>query len=61
MGLLLDLWEQVGVDAARATATAEGRAAYLSWGFSEVADHGADDGLTEMRLVLPRSRATLWT
>jgi hypothetical protein len=53
---LLELWERVGVGAARATATAEGHPAYLSWGFSEVGGRRFDDGLTEMRLELPRTR-----
>lgn len=56
MGGLLELWETTGVGVVQTTATAEGRPAYLSWGFSEVADRGADDGLTEMRLKLPRAR-----
>jgi hypothetical protein len=58
MGALVELWEATGVGAARTTATAEGRTAYLSWGFSAVTDQGGDNGLTEMRLELPRTRAT---
>ena len=57
MGALIELWEKVGVDAVRTTATAEGHPAYLSWGFSEVGDQGLDDALTEMRLELPRGPA----
>lgn len=61
MGVLLELWEATGFGVVRTTATTEGRPAYLSWGFSEVADQRVDDGLTEMRLVLPRTRATSGT
>lgn len=61
MGGLLELWEATGVGVVRTTATAEGRPAYLSWGFSETADRGADVGLTEMCLKLPRTRVTSGT
>lgn len=53
MEVLLELWERIGVGAVRTTATAEGRLAYLSWGFSEMSNGGTEDGLTEMRLKLP--------
>lgn len=61
MAGLVELWERVGVDAARATATAEARPAYLSWGFSEVGGRGFGGGLSEMRLELPRTRPTAGT
>lgn len=57
MDSLLELWEGVGVSAARATTTDEGFAAFTSWGFERVRSD-LEDSLWPVRLQLPRTGST---
>lgn len=51
---LLELWEQAGVAAARATTTEVGFKAFTSWGFARI-QGGLKDQLQPVHLLLPRS------
>jgi len=51
---LLELWEQAGVGAARATTTEVGFVAFTSWGFAQVRDD-LGHGLQSVKLLLPRT------